>query len=82
LLVAIAYRPERTERYDFNQETVLTNWGQVYTVPGRGVNSILDLRGKVIAGLPQDIYTIEFSRMLESFDIPVQCSMWMSITRF
>jgi PAS domain S-box-containing protein len=72
LLVAIAYRPERTERYDFNQETVLTNWGQVYTVPGGGVNSILDLRGKVIAGLPQDIYTIEFSRMLESFDIPVQ----------
>ncbi|MGC8827319.1 MAG: transporter substrate-binding domain-containing protein, partial [Anaerolineae bacterium] len=72
LLVAIAYRPERAERYDFNQETVLTNWGQVYTAPGSGVNSILDLRGKTVAGVSQDIYTIELSRMLESFDIPVQ----------
>lgn len=72
LLVAIAYRPDRVERYDFNQETVLTNWGQVYTAPGSGINSILDLRGKSVAGVSQDIYTIEFSRMLESFDIPAR----------
>lgn len=72
LLVAIAYRPERAERYDFNQETVLTNWGQVYTAPGGGVNSILDLHGKSVAGVAQDVYTIEFGRMLENFGIPVQ----------
>ncbi|MGQ9516328.1 MAG: ATP-binding protein, partial [Anaerolineae bacterium] len=72
LLVAIAYRPERAERFDFNQETVLTNWGQVYTAPGGEVDSILGLRGKSVAGVAQDVYTIEFERMLEGFDIPVQ----------
>jgi len=40
LLVGIAYTHERTERFDFNRETVLSNWAQIY-VKDPEIQSIL-----------------------------------------
>ncbi|HEX3001998.1 MAG TPA: PAS domain S-box protein, partial [Methanoregula sp.] len=37
--------------YDFNQEPALSVWSQVYTRPGSGISTILDLEGKRIAML-------------------------------
>ena len=68
LLVAIAYTTERTKIYAFNQETVFSNWGQVY-VRNLEIQSILHLEGRKIAGLKGDIYTKSFSNLLESFHI-------------
>lgn len=57
LLVAIAYSPERDQLYDFNEETLFTNWGQLYVAPDSDIESILDLRDKAVAGVTEDIYT-------------------------
>ncbi len=56
LMTAIAYSKERAQQYDFNEETVFPNWGQVYTGQNVTVDSIVDLTGKKVAGLKQDIY--------------------------
>ena len=56
LLTAIAFSRERAKIYDFNDETVFPNWGQVYTSQDVTVDSIADLAGKTIAGLAEDIY--------------------------
>ncbi len=56
LMTAIAFSKERTQKYDFNEETVFPNWGQVYTGAKGTVDSIEDLEGKEVAGLKQDIY--------------------------
>ena len=69
LIVGIAYTAERDEIYDFTRETVFANWGQVY-VKGAGIESLFDLRGAVIAGLKDDIYTNSFRALLGRFDIP------------
>ena len=56
LLTAIAYSKERTKKYDFNEETVFPNWGQVYTTQELKLDSINQLAGKTVAGLKEDIY--------------------------
>jgi hypothetical protein len=51
LLVAIAYSEERSKRFLFNNETLVTNWPQVYTQQDSQIQSLLDLKGKKISSL-------------------------------
>lgn len=67
LLVAIEYSEERSKRFDFTNETVLTNWGQIYSQQGVSIQSILDLNGKTIAVARGDIYYRELREMISSF---------------
>ncbi|MEO5363243.1 MAG: transporter substrate-binding domain-containing protein [Magnetococcus sp. DMHC-8] len=68
ILVAIAHTPERVKKYAFTRETVFSNWGQVY-VRTPDIQSILQLEGRKIAGLKDDIYTIRFVELMKSFNI-------------
>ena len=56
LLPAIAYTQARGERYDFSEQTVFSNWGQLYTRPREGIDSILQLQGHTVAVLAQDVF--------------------------
>jgi len=69
LFGAIAYSEKRTEHYDFTNETLITNWGQIYIHPGEDISSILDLEGKKIAGTKNGIHTIALHKMLKGFKI-------------
>jgi len=69
LLVDIAYSEERDERCDFTNVNVLTNWGQLYTQRGSDIQSILDLEGRRVAAISGDIYYIELSKLVNSFDV-------------
>jgi serine phosphatase RsbU (regulator of sigma subunit)/ABC-type amino acid transport substrate-binding protein len=69
LLVAIAYSEERSKRYHFNSQTLVTNWAQVYTQQNSQIQSLLDLTGKKIAALTGDIYYQIFKRVDKSFKI-------------
>jgi|GEM_PF-1706710 len=72
LLGAIAYTAERTQRFTFNQETLLNNWGQVYTRNDDQLESVLDLEGKRIAILRNDIHASALQNLLASFNIAAQ----------
>ncbi|GAB4528716.1 MAG: hypothetical protein Fur0018_14960 [Anaerolineales bacterium] len=69
LLGAIAYSPERAEHFDFSQEPVLTNWGQVYTPPGNKIEAWPNLNGRRVALLKQDIHASAFKDLANKFDI-------------
>jgi signal transduction histidine kinase len=69
LLVAIAHTQERTKKFQFTRETVFSNWGQVYARNAE-VQSILNLEKRKIAGMKDDIYTIRFVELMNSFNIP------------
>ena len=71
LMTAIAYSAEREQRFDFNRETVLVNWAQVYTRKG-GPQSIIDLDGRTIAVVWEDIYYAQFQTLIEDFDVSCQ----------
>ena len=69
ILGAIAYSQARKKAYDFTYENVLTNWGQIYVNKDSAIESILDLRGKKIAVLQNDVYFVNFRRLVKQFGI-------------
>lgn len=69
LIGAIAYTEARSELFDFSAESVITNWGQVYTQSDAEIATILDLEGKTIAMLKGDTHAEAFKNLLESFNV-------------
>ena len=72
LQVCIAYSDERAKEIDFSKEILLSNWGVVYTWPGSGIETILDLEGKRVALMKQDIHPQAFKKMINSFGIHLE----------
>jgi len=69
LMCPIAFKKERTNRYDFTNEILLANWAQIFARPGMKIKSILDLDGKKIAVIDGVVLTNNFRKMLKNFDI-------------
>ncbi|MFQ5433781.1 MAG: transporter substrate-binding domain-containing protein, partial [Anaerolineae bacterium] len=69
LMGAIAFSSERAQRFDFNSEFLITNWGQLYTRPEDAGTTLLDLEGQQIAALPEDIYLTGIQQTLANFHV-------------
>ncbi|NOZ48462.1 MAG: transporter substrate-binding domain-containing protein [Chloroflexi bacterium] len=69
LLGAIAFSEERNQHFDFTTEALITNWGQVYTRPDAQIESLLDLDGKTLVVLRDDIHFPAIQELLQSFGI-------------
>lgn len=77
LLVGIAYSQERSQRFDFTQQTLLSNWGAIYRAHNADITSLLDLSGKRIAYMKDSIHSKVFRDLLAQFSIeysPVEVS--------
>ena len=70
LLGVIAYSVERNKSIDYTFESVLTEWGQIYTSGDSEIESILDLRDKKIAVLQADMHFLGLRRLMNQFGIP------------
>ena len=57
-MVDVAFSEERSKKYDFTSETVLINWGILYTSKNFQLESLFDLRGKTIAVMKDSIHTV------------------------
>ncbi len=69
ILGPIAYSQERKKDYDFTYENALTNWGQIYVNEHSKIESILDLKGKKIAVLQNDVYFLNLRSLVKQFGI-------------
>ncbi len=59
LMVDVAYTVPRQELYAFTEETVLVNWGTVYTRPGLRVLSLPELVGLRVAVMRGSTHTVD-----------------------
>ena len=72
ILADIAYTEERSRTYDYTNETVLVNWGQLYVQKGSKIQTFPDLEDKKIAVVTNDIYNVGpqgIRKLMEKFDI-------------
>lgn len=69
LLGPIAYSESRRRIFDYTYESVFTNWGQMYLNKNSDIESIVDLKGKKIAVLQNDIYFNNLRRLVRQFGI-------------
>lgn len=70
MIAGMAFSADRDRHYDFTTDPVFINWGQVY-VRDTSIQSLLDLTNRKVAGLKQDIYTLQFQELLDQFALPV-----------
>ncbi|MCF8105315.1 MAG: transporter substrate-binding domain-containing protein [Desulfohalobiaceae bacterium] len=49
IMVDVAYSRDRAEMYDFNRETVLSNWARIYSRAGLDIENVEQLQGKRVA---------------------------------
>lgn len=57
IMVDVALSEEREKKFIFSSETVLINWGTLYSCQDLRVNSFFDLRGKTVAVMKGSIHT-------------------------
>jgi signal transduction histidine kinase len=69
LLLDVAESAKRTELFDFNRESVFSNWAIVYAQEHSRIQSISDLNGKTIAAMRGDISYDEFRTTVEGLNI-------------
>ncbi|MBW1895095.1 MAG: transporter substrate-binding domain-containing protein, partial [Deltaproteobacteria bacterium] len=71
LLGVIAYSDSRGKIFDYTYESIFTDWGQMYLNKESDIESIIDLKGKKVAVLQNDIYFINLRKLVNQFGI--QC---------
>ena len=72
VMVDVAFSEARAKRFEFSSETVLINWGMLYTRRGLRIDSVVDLQGKRVAVMQKSIHTDGtggIKSLLRDFDI-------------
>lgn len=75
LLLGVAWSEARTQRFDYNEESVFVNWGQIYVNPQSKIESFQDMHNARVGVYNGDIHYIGengLKNTLEQFQIPVQ----------
>ena len=74
-LAAIAYTPERAQRFLFNEEPFISNWGVV--VAKKILHEIFDLKGMKIALVKKDVYAERFLKIAKNFRVKLGDITWV-----
>ncbi len=69
LMAPLAWSPERARQFLFSTDDIVTNWGVIYSSPGKNINSFLDLQGCSVGGVPNDIHFLRLREQLKKFGI-------------
>jgi PAS domain S-box-containing protein len=69
LLAAVALSEDRVVYADFTGNSIVSNWGQVYVVRGKTIDSFMQLEGKSIAVVKADTHNIALRDMLFRFGV-------------
>ena len=69
LMVDVAYSDDRSRRFDFNHEVVVSGWSVVYTRPQLNLDSILSLDGKRVAVLQGSIQADQLASQSQAYNI-------------
>ena len=68
----VAFTEKRAEKYSYNRETLLMDWGQIYADRDQHISNIMDLQGKRVVSLNRTVFNDTFIGLLNSFDISIE----------
>lgn len=69
LMAPLAWLPERAQQFIFSADDIMTNWGVVYSRPNAHIHSFLELQGRRIGVVPNNVQTIYIRSHLADFKI-------------
>ena len=71
LLPAVAYTEARAERFRYGAEPFLANWGEILAQESDATRNLLDLDGKRVAVMKDDVHGRALLELADRFDIEV-----------
>ncbi len=71
LMPDVAYTADRARHFSFHEIPTLSSWFQVYTYPGSGIKTLLDLDGKRVVVLESSVQQQSFLALAQSFHIKI-----------
>jgi len=72
ILSAIAYSDKRAKKYTYTQNSLISNWGLVYAQANSKIGSLLELEGKRIAVMRNNIHEKAFRDLAEKFGVKLE----------
>ena len=72
LMTAIAYSDKRAKKYTFTRNPLISNWGLIYANADSNIGSLLDLEGKRVAVMRNNIHDRAFRNLAEKFGVQVE----------
>ncbi len=82
LLVGVGYSDERARRFQFNQQSLIGNWGMVFRHAGAQIESLPDLKGKRVAlmrGSTHSEALLELSAQFDAAFTPVYVESYADV---
>lgn len=71
LIALMAYSKNRAKKYTYNEIPLISNWGLIYKRPDSEIESLLDLDGKRIAVMRNNIHDKAFRKLTDNFQLNV-----------
>ncbi len=69
IVMSIARTEEREAIFDFTEEPVINNWGQLLQQSGANIENIVDLQNNSIALIKGSVHSVKFIELLNEFDV-------------
>src|SRR6056297_3527389 len=69
LILTLGYTEERSRRFAYSSEVLLTTWGRVFTSKGSEVQSLIDLEGKRVGYVDDSFFYPIMQDLLQQFEI-------------
>ncbi|MFZ3047375.1 MAG: transporter substrate-binding domain-containing protein, partial [Desulfatirhabdiaceae bacterium] len=70
LAALIPYKRQMNLSFDFNQETILSTWAQIYSSDSLEIQSFLDLAGRSVGLIREDEYARSIRNILAGLNVP------------
>lgn len=72
IISMMAYSDKRAEKYTFSRTPIISNWGLVYSRPDSNIPSLLELEGKRIGVMKNNIHDRAFRKLAKKFGLKVK----------
>ena len=72
IISMMAYSDKRAEKYTFSHIPIISNWGLVYSRPDSNTPSLLELEGKRVGVMKNNIHDRAFRKLAKKFGLKVK----------
>ncbi len=71
IIALMAYSDKRAKKYTYSKTPLISNWGLIYSRPESKISSLLDLEGKRIGVMKNNIHDHAFRKLAKKFGLNV-----------
>ena len=71
IIALMAYSDKRAKKYTYSKTPLISNWGLIYSRPKSKISSLLDLEGKRIGVMKNNIHDRAFRKLVKKFGLNV-----------